>query len=130
AEDLSHVSDVIGSLKRGAIEEARVTYRIRHREKSEIWVESTFQVTRDDTGAIDGVVAITRDVTEQKDLEGRLETLATEDGLTGVANRRRFDERLSEEWGRAYRENTYLALLMIDLDHFKNYNDEHGHLAG
>jgi len=130
AEDLPHVSDVVASLKRGAIEEARVTYHIRHREKSEIWVESTFQVTRDDTGAIDGVVAITRDVTEQKDLEGRLETLATEDGLTGVANRRRFDERLSEEWGRAYRDDSYLALLMIDLDHFKNYNDEHGHLAG
>jgi diguanylate cyclase (GGDEF)-like protein/PAS domain S-box-containing protein len=130
AEDLPHVRNVVDSLKRGAIEDARITYRTSHPEKLEIWVESTFRIARKETGGIDGMVAITRDVSEQKDLESRLETLAAEDGLTGVANRRRFDERLSEEWGRAYRDDAYLALLMIDLDHFKNYNDEHGHLAG
>jgi GGDEF domain-containing protein len=54
------------------------------------------RVTRKDNGEIDGAVAITRDVTERKDLAERLETLATEDGLTGVANRRRFDERVQE----------------------------------
>ena len=58
-------------------------------------------MTRNENGAIDGAVAITRDVTEQKVLEERLEALAIEDGLTGLANRRRFDERLSEEWARA-----------------------------
>ena len=76
------------------------------------------------------MIAITRDVTQHKDLEDRLEALAIEDGLTGIANRRRFDERLREEWRRAARERTSLALLMIDLDHFKKYNDEYGHLAG
>jgi diguanylate cyclase (GGDEF)-like protein/PAS domain S-box-containing protein len=128
-QDLPRVSEVVAALKRGAMEEARITYRTRHRQKSEIWVESTLRVTRN-SGEIDGVVAITRDVTQQKNLEGKLETLATVDGLTGLANRRRFDERLLEEWGRAYRERTSLSLLMIDLDHFKAFNDQYGHPAG
>jgi diguanylate cyclase (GGDEF)-like protein/PAS domain S-box-containing protein len=127
--DLPRVQEIIAALKCGEAEETRVTYRTRHREKSEIWVESTLRVTRN-SGEIDGVVAITRDVTQQKTLEGRLETLATVDGLTGLANRRRFDERLLEEWGRAYRERTCLSLLMIDLDHFKAFNDQYGHPAG
>ncbi|HEX3990819.1 MAG TPA: diguanylate cyclase [Acetobacteraceae bacterium] len=127
--DLPRVQEVVAALKRGEIEETRITYRTRHRERSEIWVESTLRVTRN-SGEIDGVVVITRDVTQQKKLEGKLETLATVDGLTGLANRRRFDERLLEEWGRAYRERTNLSLLMIDLDHFKAYNDQYGHPAG
>jgi len=129
-EDLVRVEETVAALKRGDTEEARIAFRTRHREKSEIWVESTLRVTRTVSGKVDGVVAITRDVTQQKDMEEKLETLATEDGLTGLANRRRFDERLLEEWGRAQRENTPLALLMLDLDHFKMFNDEYGHQAG
>jgi diguanylate cyclase (GGDEF)-like protein/PAS domain S-box-containing protein len=129
-EDLPGVEETVAALKRGEVEEARVTYRARHLEKSEIWVESTLRVTRSVNGEIDGAVAITRDITRQKDLEEKLETLATQDGLTGIANRRRFDERLLEEWGRAYRERTRLGLLMIDLDHFKQFNDSYGHQVG
>jgi diguanylate cyclase (GGDEF)-like protein/PAS domain S-box-containing protein len=128
--DLPATREIVERLKRGEIEEARTTHRTRHREKGDIWIESTLRVTRRDNGEIDGAVAITRDVTEQKDHEGRLETLATEDGLTGVANRRRFDERVLEEWSRAYRERTSLALLIVDLDHFKKYNDAYGHPGG
>jgi diguanylate cyclase (GGDEF)-like protein/PAS domain S-box-containing protein len=128
--DMPRVQNIVDALKQGKSEEARITYRTRHREKTEIWVESTLRITRKVSGEIDGVVAISRDVTQQKDMEGKLATLATEDGLTGLANRRRFDERLQEEWGRAYRERTSLALLMIDLDHFKAYNDNYGHPAG
>jgi diguanylate cyclase (GGDEF)-like protein/PAS domain S-box-containing protein len=130
AMDASHLEEVIASLRRGDAEEARVTYRTRHRGEGEIWAESALRVTRNGDGQIDGVVAITRDVTKQKDLQVKLETLAIEDGLTGLANRRRFDERLREEWGRAYRERSSLALLMIDLDHFKAFNDTYGHQAG
>jgi diguanylate cyclase (GGDEF)-like protein/PAS domain S-box-containing protein len=130
AMDVPHLEEVIASLRRGDAEEARVTYRTRRRGKGEIWAESALRVTRNGDGQIDGVVAITRDVTQQKDLQVKLETLAIEDGLTGLANRRRFDERLREEWGRAYRERSSLALLMIDLDHFKAFNDTYGHQAG
>ena len=52
------------------------------------------------------------------------------DGLTGVANRRRFDEALQIEWHRCRRSNRPLTLLMIDIDHFKRYNDHYGHQAG
>jgi diguanylate cyclase (GGDEF)-like protein/PAS domain S-box-containing protein len=129
-EDLSRVEETVAALKRGETEEARITYRTRHREKSEIWIESTLRVTRKVSGEIDGVVAISRDMTEHKDLEERLGTLATKDGLTGLANRRHFDERLLEEWRRACRDGTCLSLLMIDVDHFKSFNDQYGHPAG
>jgi diguanylate cyclase (GGDEF)-like protein/PAS domain S-box-containing protein len=130
AEDRPHVQAIIDAMKRGDAEEARITYRNAHRQKTEVWLESTMRVTRKDNGDVDGVVAISRDITEQKELETRLETLAIEDSLTGLANRRRFDERLKEEWARAYRDRSSLGLLMIDVDHFKAYNDEYGHPAG
>jgi diguanylate cyclase (GGDEF)-like protein/PAS domain S-box-containing protein len=129
-EDLPRVLETVVALKRGEVEEARISFRTRHREKSEIWVETTLRITRKVSGEIDGVVAISRDTTEQKNLEGRLTTLATEDALTGLANRRRFDERLQEEWARAYRDGKPLSLLMIDVDHFKKFNDQYGHPAG
>jgi len=60
----------------------------------------------------------------------RLELLSNTDGLTGVANRRSFDMVLEQEWSRAQRSGIPLALIMLDVDHFKNYNDHFGHLAG
>jgi diguanylate cyclase (GGDEF)-like protein/PAS domain S-box-containing protein len=131
AEDLPKVRDVVAALKRGDMTEARLVYRTRHRDAKEVWIESTMQVTRNlDTGKIDGVVAISRDVTQQKNAEAKLAALAILDGLTGLANRRRFDERLQEEWARACREGTSLSLLMVDVDHFKKFNDQYGHQAG
>ncbi len=52
------------------------------------------------------------------------------DGLTGVCNRRYFDQQLSTEWARAKRNNTPLTVIMLDVDHFKRFNDHYGHLAG
>lgn len=63
-------------------------------------------------------------------LTSRLESLAVTDALTGLANRRRFDEVLETEWRRAKRSDTALALLMMDVDHFKQLNDTHGHPFG
>ncbi len=60
----------------------------------------------------------------------QLAALASTDGLTGIANRRAFDERLQKEWARAGRSCSPLALVIIDLDFFKQYNDQYGHLAG
>jgi len=62
--------------------------------------------------------------------ENQLARLASTDGLTGLSNRRKFDEVLSGEWRRAQRSASPLALLMIDADSFKAYNDTHGHQAG
>ena len=66
-------------------------------------------------------------------LSSAIETLhriSTEDGLTGVANRRHFDETLALEWRRAARSRASLSLLMLDIDHFKAFNDTAGHQAG
>ena len=60
----------------------------------------------------------------------KLEELATEDGLTGIANRRALESGLQREWRRCLDLRGPIALLMIDVDHFKQYNDRHGHLAG
>ena len=62
--------------------------------------------------------------------EDFLRSLVFIDGLTGVANRRRFDEALLSEWRQCQRAGTPLALLMIDIDHFKRYNDHYGHPTG
>lgn len=59
-----------------------------------------------------------------------LQRLMNSDGLTGLSNRRHFDEYLDMEWRRAQREQSELSLLMIDVDHFKSYNDSFGHVAG
>ncbi len=60
----------------------------------------------------------------------QLENLAIHDALTGLANRRRFNEVLASEWRRCFRGHQELALLFIDIDHFKKFNDRYGHLAG
>lgn len=60
----------------------------------------------------------------------QLEVLSNTDGLTCVGNRRFFDKMLSQEWDRAKRSATPLSLLFLDIDHFKNFNDLYGHLAG
>jgi diguanylate cyclase (GGDEF)-like protein len=60
----------------------------------------------------------------------RLRELALTDTLTGVANRRSFDERLRTEWRRCQRSQSPIGLVMIDVDHFKQYNDAYGHQAG
>lgn len=71
-------------------------------------------------------------LTQQQLLESnqQLESLAMHDALTGLANRRCFDEALTQEIRTAHRNGTTLALLMIDIDHFKRYNDTYGHPAG
>jgi diguanylate cyclase (GGDEF)-like protein/PAS domain S-box-containing protein len=67
---------------------------------------------------------------ELEELNQRLGNLALTDGLTGLKNHRAFQERLSEEVERAQRYNLRLALVMADVDHFKDYNDRYGHPAG
>ena len=84
----------------------------------------------DESGKLVAVVETLRDMTVQKEAQTELERLATRDGLTGVANRRCFDDTLNMEWRRASRESRALSLLMIDVDFFKRYNDTYDHQGG
>ncbi len=67
---------------------------------------------------------------ELKAARDLLERLATQDALTGIANRRRFDEAVEEEWRRSLRGSHLLTLAIADIDHFKAFNDRHGHGGG
>lgn len=132
-EDLARVRTIVAQLKEGDAAEARILYRSRHRERGTIWLESSLRVTRDaSTGAVDGVVAVTRDMTEQTDLQARLAELAATatDALTRLPNRRTFDDRIIAAWARASEARHDLSVVMIDVDHFKAFNDQYGHDAG
>lgn len=73
---------------------------------------------------------VTARTAELEESNRKLAALSTTDGLTGVGNRRGFDSALEAEWRRAARSGQTLALLMLDVDYFKKYNDQYGHLAG
>lgn len=89
---------------------------------------SSLEISRRLTQTLDHEVALRTADLEQAN--ARLSELSMTDGLTGIANRRQFDEALDAEWKRARREGRAVSLLMIDVDHFKHYNDALGHLAG
>lgn len=81
-------------------------------------------------GAPIAVCGFAVDVTERIELANQLEKLATTDALTGLANRRRLDERLTAELARAARSSEPLTLVLCDVDHFKRFNDLYGHQRG
>lgn len=89
------------------------------------WVAKTTSVLPDG-----GWVTLYSDITEKKAAVAQLERLASLDGLTGVGNRRFFDEQMQAAFAKASNEHRRLSLLMIDVDHFKAYNDTYGHPAG
>jgi len=93
-------------------------------------LEASIDVVRASSGQIEHHVMVFRDVTVQKQLEDRLRELSSTDGLTLLANRRSFDEALEREWHRATRHGEPVSLIMADIDHFKQYNDTYGHVAG
>ncbi len=113
-------------------------YRFRRPDGTWVWVEGHGRLRHvDEDGAPTEYVVVLRDATERKAVEarltdalGRLERVASIDGLTGIANRRHFDEVVDREWRRCGRERLPLSLLLLDADHFKRFNDCYGHLAG
>ncbi|GDY26868.1 diguanylate cyclase [Agarivorans sp. Toyoura001] len=103
----------------------------------QIWYEVIKGPYFDDVSGERGIIFITRDVTERKATEQQLadaimqlQELSFIDSLTQVANRRSFDEKLSQLWLTHRRENLELSLLLLDIDCFKQYNDNYGHQQG
>jgi diguanylate cyclase (GGDEF)-like protein/PAS domain S-box-containing protein len=113
-------------------------YRFKKRDGGYLWLEANLVLHRDaETDAAAGFINVLRDISSRKAAEDELnralglaESLASIDGLTGVANRRSFDEFFQGEWLRAIRARAPISLLMIDVDHFKRYNDTYGHVSG
>jgi len=92
--------------------------------------QSSFVPDLDADGRVQGLYALTFDISRLKQAEEALERLARIDSLTGVANRRQFEEQLAAAIARARRQCEGVALLAIDVDHFKAINDNHGHPVG
>jgi diguanylate cyclase (GGDEF)-like protein len=99
-----------------------------------MWQSEVMRIGAIMAGLVLFVLGITlflaREIGRRAAAEAKLEELAITDALTGLRNRRKFDDEIDSEWRRAVRQKTPLALLMIDADHFKAYNDTHGHQAG
>jgi diguanylate cyclase (GGDEF)-like protein/PAS domain S-box-containing protein len=112
-------------------EDTPMTVRARKKDGSVIWIEiNTRHVYDPVTGQAEEAVVVVRDVTGRKLLEEKLAALAMTDGLTGIANRRAFDEALEREWKRTLRHGTQISLLLLDIDQFKLFNDQYGHQVG
>jgi diguanylate cyclase (GGDEF)-like protein/PAS domain S-box-containing protein len=94
------------------------------------WVESRYVAIRDDQGRLIEVEGIIVDVTERKAAEDKVVLLARTDGLTGLANRRTFNDRLNQAFDAARGGAPPFAILCLDLDHFKPVNDSYGHPIG
>lgn len=129
-EDRPAMLAAASRLRRQETTEETIVFRAQHADGREIWLESALRVATDNVQERISVVGVTRDVTERKLLEMKLASLATVDGLTGLANRRAFDEAVAREVARCRRSHSPLSLLMIDCDRFKRFNDDYGHLAG
>lgn len=124
---------------------------MRHKNDGEVWIEVSSVPVYASDGRIKGYQGIGRDVSARKQQEAQLlqshqqlenqlrqaatektalQELATRDGLTGLYNRRYLNDALPRECARARRDGQPLALIMFDLDHFKQVNDQYGHAAG
>ncbi|WP_137130150.1 diguanylate cyclase [Rhizobium sp. FY34] len=108
----------------------RVLIRYDHPEGRETWLETTLSRLNTRKLGPSAIVSITRDVTPQKQRYDELNTLASTDPLTGLANRRSFDRRLDELVADAHLNAAGFSLLIVDADRFKLYNDTYGHASG
>ncbi|MEO7962328.1 MAG: sensor domain-containing diguanylate cyclase, partial [Gemmatimonadaceae bacterium] len=141
-----HFDDLI----RGAPVTA-ISCRMLHKTGKHLWIEMMWRAIVNREGKVVRLQASSRDITERKDYERQLEearrklqmnqeslieantrlaALATLDGLTGLKNRRAFEERLLDELARAKRNARPVTLLLLDIDHFKDFNDSYGHPRG
>jgi diguanylate cyclase (GGDEF)-like protein/PAS domain S-box-containing protein len=106
-------------------------FRMRHRNGHWIWLQARGQVIeRAPDGSALRLVGTRQDISQAKQTEQLLRELAHTDALTGIHNRRSFLDRASDELASAVRYGHQVSLLMMDLDHFKAINDQHGHAGG
>jgi putative two-component system response regulator len=114
-----------------------VEHRILHKDGPIRWLRNTSITRRDEDGTLIGYDGLITDITELKVAEQQrdellksLRELAISDAMTGLPNRRGFNDEMHRAWNMALRHQVSLGVLIIDVDHFKSVNDTHGHLVG
>ncbi|RDS81050.1 GGDEF domain-containing protein [Dyella psychrodurans] len=129
------VNFCVAQSKAGVDHEA--DYRALNKNGDYVWIRDVVHVVRKEDGDVDSLIGFMFDISERKRTEEQLaalrrelEELSFKDGLTGVANRRRFDVVMETEWNNACRNKQPVSVLMLDIDCFKQYNDHYGHLEG
>jgi diguanylate cyclase (GGDEF)-like protein/PAS domain S-box-containing protein len=123
---------------RAGQDSASIISRTRHKDGHHVWLEATMRPVRDPkNNAPLEIVAVLRDISKRKAAEEalqaaneKLHALSVTDALTGLSNRRSFDNALDRECRRAERAGQPISVVMIDIDKFKNYNDTYGHQQG
>jgi diguanylate cyclase (GGDEF)-like protein/PAS domain S-box-containing protein len=131
AEDVRLIEAASRRLLDPEVENSPATVRMRRKDGSLVWMEMNARAIRDPaTGEASEVVVVMRDITEYKAMEEKLVDQALSDSLTGLANRRAFDQALLREWELTLRDGSDISLLLLDIDHFKRFNDTYGHQAG
>jgi diguanylate cyclase (GGDEF)-like protein/PAS domain S-box-containing protein len=129
-EDVDLDADFLRELLDGRTPSYQIEKRYRHAWGHYVWGLLTVSMVRDDQGTALHLVSQVQDISERKELAQRLEYLTDHDFLTGLVNRRRFEQELCREAERVARYGTPGAVLVIDLDNFKDVNDAFGHKAG
>lgn len=102
-----------------------------------VWIRDVVHVVRKLDGSVERLVGFMFDISERKkqeqeleDLRKKLEEYSYQDNLTGIANRRLFDYLFKREWLSARREKLPFSMILLDIDYFKSYNDNYGHVQG
>jgi diguanylate cyclase (GGDEF)-like protein/PAS domain S-box-containing protein len=121
---------ILNALQEGKGQARHVEACLTHKNGSKVWISTNAYMRLDENGQNIGVEGIARDISKRKELEDKLTTLARIDDLTQVYNRRYFYEEAEKQLVLAHRYQRPAAILMLDLDRFKQVNDTYGHRAG
>lgn len=112
-------------------------YRALRKDGEFVWIRDVVHVVRNPDGTPHALIGFMFDISERKrteerllDMQRELEELSYKDGLTGLANRRRFDKMMDTEWRSAQSLRQPVSVVVLDIDYFKQYNDHYGHLEG
>jgi diguanylate cyclase (GGDEF)-like protein/PAS domain S-box-containing protein len=129
-DDQAAVESMVRRLAGGPDSQATLLNRNYRKDGSVIWVEWHNSALRDDEGRFVSLLSLAQDVSSRIQAEERLQFMATHDGLTGLPNRLMLTERLGGAIARAQRFGNRVAVMFLDLDHFKDVNDTLGHRVG